>query len=158
MKKPKSKEAVKRLRKRLHAGKKSPPMNRARRPMTSLEQRVADLLDELNIEYERELPLRYQAGYRYYDFHLFEHGILIEADGSYYHDTQGKASFVIMMAKKNDAIKNWLAKKEGFQLLRIKEDELKEGYDGVKEKISLLVGEIKDGTSKRTTNRKCYTK
>ena len=45
-----------------------------------------------------------------------------------------------MMAKKNDAIKNWLAKKEGYNLIRIKEKELLEEYDGVKEKISLLVG------------------
>ena len=35
---------------------------------------------------------------------------------------------------------NWLAKKEGYNLIRIKEKELLEEYDGVKEKISLLVG------------------
>ena len=44
------------------------------------------------------------------------------------------------MAKKNDAIKNWLAKKEGFELIRIKEKQLKEEYDTVMENISSAVG------------------
>ena len=140
MKKPKSKEAVRRMRKKLHAGKATPPMNRSNRPMSNLEQQVADMLESEDIGYEREKPLKYMAGWRYYDFCLIDYNILIEVDGEYYHDTRGKPSYVIMMAKKNDAIKNWLAKKEGYNLIRIKEKELLEEYDGVKEKISLLVG------------------
>jgi very-short-patch-repair endonuclease len=140
LKKPKSKAAVKRLRKRIRDKQDLPPMNRTNRPMTNLEQQVADMLDDMGIEYEREKALKYQAGWRYFDFHLIEHGALIEVDGEYYHDTRGKPSYVIMMAKKNDAIKNWLAKKEGYNLIRIKEKELLQEYDGVKEKISLLVG------------------
>ena len=115
-------------------------MNRSNRPMSNLEQQVADMLESEDIGYEREKPLRYMAGWRYYDFCLIDYNILIEVDGEYYHDTRGKPSYVIMMAKKNDAIKNWLAKKEGYNLIRIKEKELIEEYDGVKEKISLLVG------------------
>lgn len=140
MKKPKSKEGVRRMRKKLHAGKASVPMNRATRPMSNLEQQVADMLENEDINYEREKPLKYMAGWRYYDFCLIDYNVLIEVDGGYYHDSRGKPSYVIMMAKKNDAIKNWLAKKEGYNLIRIKEKELLEEYDGVKEKISLLVG------------------
>jgi len=140
LKKPKSKAAVKRLKKRLRQNMDSPPMNRSTRPMSNLEQMVADMLDDLNIEYEREKPLKYQAGHRYYDFHLIEYGVLIEVDGEYWHDTQGKASYVILMARKNDAIKAWLAKSKGYNLIRIKEKELLEEYDGVREKFSLLVG------------------
>ena len=44
------------------------------------------------------------------------------------------------MAKKNDMIKNWLAKKEGYKLIRIKEKQLKEEYDAVSEIISSTVG------------------
>ena len=119
------------MRKKLHAGKASAPMNRSNRP---------DMLEGEGIDYEREKPLKYMAGWRYYDFCLIDYNVLIEVDGQYYHDTRGKPSYVIMMAKKNDAIKNWLAKKEGYNLIRIKEKELLEEYDGVKEKISLLVG------------------
>lgn len=140
MKKPKSKEGVRRMRKKLHAGKASAPMNRSNRPMSNLEQQIADMLEGEGIDYEREKPLKYMAGWRYYDFCLIDYNVLIEVDGQYYHDTRGKPSYVIMMAKKNDAIKNWLAKKEGYNLIRIKEKELLEEYDGVKEKISLLVG------------------
>jgi|TARA_R110000851_G_scaffold106389_1_gene225427 very-short-patch-repair endonuclease len=108
--------------------------------MSNLEQQIADMLEGEGIDYEREKPLKYMAGWRYYDFCLIDYNVLIEVDGQYYHDTRGKPSYVIMMAKKNDAIKNWLAKKEGYNLIRIKEKELLEEYDGVKEKISLLVG------------------
>mgnify|MGYP003664861395 FL=1 len=128
------------MRKKLHAGKASAPMNRSNRPMSNLEQQIADMLEGEGIDYEREKPLKYMAGWRYYDFCLIDYNVLIEVDGQYYHDTRGKPSYVIMMAKKNDAIKNWLAKKEGYNLIRIKEKELLEEYDGVKEKISLLVG------------------
>lgn len=127
------------MRKKLHAGKASAPMNRSNRPMSNLEQQIADMLEGEGIDYEREKPLKYMAGWRYYDFCLIDYNVLIEVDGQYYHDTRGKPSYVIMMAKKNDAIKNWLAKKEGYNLIRIKEKELLEEYDGVKEKISLLV-------------------
>ena len=128
------------MRKKLHAGKASAPMNRSNRPMSNLEQQIADMLEGEGIDYEREKPLKYMAGWRYYVFCLIDYNVLIEVDGQYYHDTRGKPSYVIMMAKKNDAIKNWLAKKEGYSLIRIKEKELLEEYDGVKEKISLLVG------------------
>ena len=45
-----------------------------------------------------------------------------------------------MMAKKNDMIKNWLAKKEGYELIRIKEKELIGEYDTIKENLSQRVG------------------
>ena len=140
MKKPKSKAAVKRLKKRLRQGMDMPPMDRSKRPMSGLEQQVADMLDDIGVEWEREKALKYQTGFRYYDFHLIEHGVLIEVDGEYYHDTREKASYVILMAKKNDGIKNWLAKSRGYKLIRIKEKQLKEEYDTVMEIISLATG------------------
>ena len=129
------------MRKKLHAGKASAPMNRSNRPMSNLEQQIADMLEGEGIDYEREKPLKYMAGWRYYDFCLIDYNVLIEVDGQYYHDTRGKPSYVIMMAKKNDAIKNWLAKKDGFKMLRIKEKELIENYNQVKENISSLIEE-----------------
>ena len=135
-----NKKAVERLRRKIRDKDSPPPMNRKNRPMSNLEQLIADMLDDLKIEWEREKPLKYLQGWRYYDFHLIEHGVLIEVDGSYWHGERDKPSYVTLMAKKNDAIKNWLAKKEGFELIRIKEKQLKEEYDTVMENISSAVG------------------
>ncbi len=140
MKKRYNKKAVERLRRKIRDKEARPPMNRKKRPMSGLEQMVADMLDDMGVEYEREKPLKHLQGFRYYDFYLIEHGILIEVDGSYYHDSRGKPSYVIMMAKKNDMIKNWLAKKEGYELIRIKEKELIGEYDTIKENLSQRVG------------------
>jgi len=142
-KKPKyNKNKVKRLRQKLSDSQKYPPMNRAKREMSNLERMVADMLDDLKIEYEREKPLKYMQGWRYYDFNLIDYNILIEVDGAYWHgDVGSKASYANMMAKKNDLTKNWLAKKEGFTMLRIKEKELIEEYNQVKENISSLIKE-----------------
>ena len=141
-KKPKyNKNKVKRLRQKLSDSQKYPPMNRAKREMSNLEQQVADMLDDLKIEYEREKPLKYLQGWRYYDFNLIDYNILIEVDGAYWHgDIGNKPSYAGMMAKKNDLTKNWLAKKEGYKLIRIKEKQLKEEYDTVVENISSTVG------------------
>ena len=134
-----NKKAVERMRRKIRDKDERPPMNRKKRPMSNLEQIVADMLDDLKVEYEREKPLKYLQGWRYYDFNLIEHGVLIEVDGNYWHDSRGKPSYVIMMAKKNDIIKNWLAKKEGYELIRIKEKELIGEYDTIKENISQRV-------------------
>ena len=135
-----NKNNIKRMRAKIRGATSSPPRNRSNRPMTSLEQMIADLLDDLKIEFEREKPLKYLQGWRYFDFHLIEHGLLIEVDGAYWHGDNQKPSYVAMMAKKNDMIKNWLAKKEGYKLIRIKEKQLKEEYDTVVENISSTVG------------------
>ena len=108
--------------------------------MSNLEEMVADMLDNLKIEWDREVPLKYMQGYRYYDFHLIEYGVLIEVDGSYWHGERDKPSYVTLMAKKNDMIENWMAKKEGYTLIRIKEQSLMEEYDTVVENISSTVG------------------
>ena len=136
-----NKKAVERMRRKMRENSNASPPNRKKQPMSDLERMVADMLDDLKIEWEREKPLQYMRGHwRYYDFHLIEHGVLIEVDGSYWHDSRDKPSYVIMMAKKNDMIKNWLAKKEGYELIRIKEEELIGEYDTIKENLSQRVG------------------
>jgi len=135
-----NKNSIKKMKEKLRGAQKHAPRSRSNRPMSNLEQMVADMLDNLDIEYEREKSLAFQNGYRYYDFHLIEYGVLIEVDGEYWHDTKGKPSYVIMMAKKNDMIKNWMAKKEGYKLIRIKEKQLMEEYDTVIENISSVIG------------------
>ena len=138
MRKRYNKKAVERLRRKIRDKESNPPMNRQKRPMSSLEQVVADMLDDLKIEWEREVPLKYLQGYRYYDFRLIGYNVMIEVDGSYWHGERDKPSYVTLMAKKNDMIKSWLAKKEGYELIRIKEKQLKEEYNAVVENISLV--------------------
>ena len=135
-----NKNSIKKMKEKLQGAQKWSPRNRSNRPMSYLEQVVADMLDNLKIEWDREVPLKYMQGYRYYDFHLIEYGVLIEVDGSYWHGERDKPSYVTLMAKKNDMIKNWLAKKEGYKLIRIKEKQLTEEYDAVSEIISSTVG------------------
>ena len=84
-----NKKAVERMRRKIRDKDERPPMNRKKRPMSNLEQIVADMLDDLKVEYEREKPLKYLQGWRYYDFNLIEHGVLIEVDGNYWHDSRG---------------------------------------------------------------------
>ena len=130
------------MRRKLRDKDTRPPMNRAKKEMSNLERMVADILEELKIDYEREKPLKYLKGYRYYDFSLVGHKVLIEVDGAYWHgDVGNKPTYAGMMAKKNDMTKNWLAKKEGFTILRIKEKDLVDNYNQVKENISSLIKE-----------------
>ena len=142
-KKPRyNKGKIKKLRERIRQAKDLPPANRKNRCMSGLEQRVADLLDDLKIEYEREVPLKYPgSGFRYYDFCLYDYGILIEVDGAYWHGERKKIDYSSLMAKKNDMTKNWLAKKSGYNLIRIKEKEILEEYEEVRKKLLNVVEE-----------------
>ena len=142
-KKPRyNKGKIKKLRERIRPPKDLPPANRKNRSMSGLEQRVADLLDDLKIEYEREVPLKYPgSGFRYYDFCLYDYGILIEVDGAYWHGERKKIDYSSLMAKKNDMTKNWLAKKSGYNLIRIKEKEILEEYEEVRKKLLNVVEE-----------------
>ena len=132
-----NKESVKRLKNRLKTAQNKKPVNRAYREMSSLEKAIAILLDEVGVEWLREHPLPYTKGHwRYYDFYLPQHKLLIEVDGDYWHNSQGKPSFVIKADKKNDMLKNWIAKKEGYRLIRIGEKEIKENFSLVRERIT----------------------
>ena len=54
-----NKKAVERLRRKIRDKSSRPPMNRTKRPMSNLEEMVADILDNLKIEWDREHPLKY---------------------------------------------------------------------------------------------------
>ena len=98
-KKPKyNKNKVKRLRQKLSDSQKYPPMNRAKKEMSSLERIVADMLDELKLEYEREKPLKYMQGWRYYDFSLIDYKVLIEVDN--YNQVKENISSLINESRK----------------------------------------------------------
>jgi len=140
-KKPRyNKNKIKKLKEKIRGIQNRPPQDRSKKPRSNLEIIFADLLDDLQIEYEIEKPLKYLQGYRYYDFYLIDYGILVEIDGDYWHGKVGKQTYVTMMQKKNDYTKNFLAKLRGYELIRIEEKKLLGDYDEIKENISIRVG------------------
>ena len=93
--------------------------------MSKMEQVIANLLDELNIEYiydESFMDLKSTKGGRLrFDFRIptsDESYIFIEYDGIY-HFKPIKSQEVFENQQENDKIKNSFCKKNGFPLLRI---------------------------------------
>ena len=120
-------------------GKKKQPMNRARKRRTWPEQETQYILDELEIKYEIEKPLPHQNGFKYYDILLIDYNILIEVDGDFWHgdleDKNKNGLMIKMKNKQNDYIKNFVAKQNYYELVRIKESDLKDNREMVKETI-----------------------
>lgn len=115
------------------------PMNRRLKKRTWPEKETQNILEELGVKYEIEKPLQFKNGWKYYDIFLEEYGILIEVDGDYWHgNTMSKDKNSIMIQiknKQNDAIKNFVAKSNNYDILRIKESDLKDNKDNVKKVI-----------------------
>lgn len=115
--------------------KDSKPINRKFKKRTGCEKAMIDILTELNLEFEIEFPIYFAGQWKIYDF-LVEGKFLIEVDGDYWH---GRSSTTIkedgsvkekkynMIAnKRNDIIKNFLAKRRGLPLLRFWETDIEE--------------------------------
>jgi len=90
---------------------------------TAPELELKLILNELNIDY----IFQYRVDNKYYDFYIPETNTLVEVDGIYWHgkdklDTELDAAQI--RTRKNDKIKNELAKRLGFNLIRIWSDEL----------------------------------
>mgnify|MGYP003676558908 FL=1 len=81
-----TKDKVKRLKKKLSdATPVKPRISRKNRKRTWCEQAVQDLLDEMKVPYEIEIPLPFKLSWKHYDIGLSDHAILIEVDGDYWH-------------------------------------------------------------------------
>ena len=144
-----TKEKVKRLRNKLKEGRYSPAKHSRKNVKRSwCEAAMGDLLDEMDIDYDIEKSLKFKNGWKHYDINLIDYPILIEVDGDYWHrnkETKGatKPNFIQMKNKQNDYIKNFVAKNAGYKLIRVWESDLKDNYDGVKERITEILTEIK---------------
>ena len=80
---------------------------RLKKRPTSIEVTVAEILDKMGIEYQRE----YNIGRKYYDFYLPSFGTLIEADGTYWHS--------LPEVIRGDKEKDEIARSAGFRLVRL---------------------------------------
>jgi very-short-patch-repair endonuclease len=65
-----------------------------------------------NIEVETQYVLIHNSKVRVYDFYLPKFNMLVEFDGEFFHRLEEQ--------KENDEFKNWMAKDQGYRLVRIK--------------------------------------
>jgi very-short-patch-repair endonuclease len=93
---------------------------------TSIEEKMAKTLTEINIKYEEQFKIKR----KYYDFYLPEYCTLIECDGTYWHSLDNN--------KNNDIVKNELAKKTGYTLLRFTENEINNNLEYIKQILCSL--------------------
>lgn len=92
----------------------------AKRSMTDIEQKMADMLDMLKIEYHSQFFISVDGNTVSYDFKLKDSPLLIEMDGDYWHGGPGvdiHVPFVNEVTEK-DKLKDELALQRGFRVLR----------------------------------------
>jgi hypothetical protein len=114
----------------------------AKKPMNKLEEFVASLLNENNIEYHYQYFLKTKEGIcKSYDFKIKNTNILLEIDGDYWHGGPGvkKHFYKLEEIKQNDLIKNQLAEDNGFSLIRIWESNIYNEPNIVVDKIKRLI-------------------
>ena len=137
------KQKLKNLRK--NTNRKTPSQlkyaSRKKKAMTSIEFAVHEVLvdigDEFKIEIEREYPIQWANQYKFFDFRVGDK-ILIECDGSYWHGDPNvikERKLWMLENKKNDLMKNFIAKRSGFILLRFWESEINFKIEDVRNKI-----------------------
>lgn len=92
---------------------------------SKVEDNFAKYLEELGIKYERQFKLNS----RRYDFYLPKFKLLIEIDGNFFHCNPKIYSAPIYDIQKvaiaNDKLKNDIASKSGYRLVRVWENEIK---------------------------------
>jgi len=91
--------------------------------LTSLERKAEEILNSLNIEYISQYPTR--TGF-VIDFAIISNGykIAIETDGEHWHTTKKQ--------KKKDRFKNYMLKREGWNVIRIKELNFNDDMENLK--------------------------
>lgn len=115
---------------------------RKNKKRTSIEKLMIQILNELFLDYEVEVPLIFGNLIRIFDFEIKNSNrgkIIIETDGDYWHFNKGNdklsMNYMHLKNKKNDAMKNIIAKKHGYKVIRVWEKNLLENYDEVKQMI-----------------------
>lgn len=104
---------------------------------TDIEIIMADLLFSLTIEYEPQ----YSLGGYLFDFWIKDTNILIETDGNFWHCKSANPKYDVQKNKiRIDKQKNEWAKKNGYNLIRFWESDIKDNRLDV---IQKLITEIK---------------
>lgn len=111
-----------------------------KRKMNKLEEKFSNLLNELNIEYYFQFFINYKGICKSYDFKIKNKNIIIEVDGDYWHGNPQISNHFFNMkeVKQNDILKEELAKKKGYQLIRFWESDIKYNSNNIKNKLKEL--------------------
>jgi len=95
------------------------PKKKGTRP----EKELTELLQKYDIEFEFQKWVPWKKGWKkWYDFYIPNQNLLIEVDGTYWHGKDKKTSELNNQqwnTRKNDRLKNYLAKERGYKLVRI---------------------------------------
>jgi len=140
MKKLRRPKTVQYFKKRATEKRKAIERKKAGLPDSKLEVTFQNLLKELNIPFQ----CQFQLDYKFYDFKIKGKKILIEVDGDYWHCNpkkypDGPINKKQQFAIKNDKFKNLLAKKSGYTLIRVWEEDINKRPLVVLEKLKKLL-------------------
>jgi len=105
---------------------------------TTPEKAFAEILKELNIKYETQKIVEGKI----YDFYIPEKNLLVEVDGNYWHSKDKELCEMSAVQKKiyfNDLRKDAIAKKMGYELERVWEQELSEQYELTKSRFKYIL-------------------
>lgn len=110
---------------------KSPEMMEkifAKRSMTDIEQVMVTMLEQLNIPHHSQFFIKHNDDAYAYDFKLNDLPVLIEVDGDYWHGGPGVTAHVPFVAevRNNDNIKDVIAQRHGYTVLRFWGSDIKE--------------------------------
>lgn len=117
--------------------------NKMSKDMTEPERKFADMMEELEVEYETQKIIDNKI----YDFYIPSKNMIVEVDGDYFHGNpliyEAKDLNKIQLRnQRNDGFKDILAKGRGFLLERVWEYDLKNNYKEQKKRFEKL---LKDG-------------
>ncbi len=104
---------------------------------SDIEKILRIWLQESGIPFVQEKFVNYKGKWKSYDFLITDglnYTFLLEADGDYWHDPNGKSKLQKKNVR-NDKLKNKIAKEMGIPLLRFPETEIKNAFKSVAEKI-----------------------
>jgi very-short-patch-repair endonuclease len=112
------------------------------RKINKLEKFVSYILDQNYIEYTNQFFIKTKEGIcKSYDFKIKNSNIILEIDGDYWHGgpSLNKHFYKLDEVKKNDLIKDQLAKDNNFILLRFWESDIYNQPDIIINKIKELM-------------------
>lgn len=110
-----------------------------KRSMTKPEQIVAKILDNNDIGWSDQWFLTMDGNTYSYDFRIDNTNLLIEVDGDYWHGGPGvdKHWSGVKETMKTDEIKDSVANKLGYTVIRIWESEIKDTPEIITEKLNV---------------------
>lgn len=108
------------------------------KPMNKLEEKVANRLDELNLEYYFQFFINEGDVCKSYDFKFKGAPYILEVHGDYWHGGDGVKEHVFNVDEnvENDKLKKEIAETNGYQIIVIWESEIKEDISVIDDRLS----------------------